>query len=708
MKIVIFRICFYVPLALASFNILKMAGLAEFSTITNVSPCLVVDQKILEPGDVQAFVDCLKSKNNFFQRLVLRPDRYLNALKFPVNYLLVGKWKVQRKELNFEIEFTLNGAFKIEPRSSFATQIGSAFEGLWRSPSSNQLIWMTKETLWPFKVNDLKWIDNSRLTFQDKTDDEPYILTRLTPALSQRAIDTLTSFKKKRVPEFFIDVWDLRRDVIKTEALFATDNYDGCTGKEGEAEEDTRTPEEIERENKIEEKCVALSTEKYTQYTSALSRFNAKWQPLLLKAIESGDPVAEVIMRQCSTTDVINRSKIESTCDNDESRKAVAAIRLREINFAPAFDWASENAPYRNFNADNKIFKKASNYLLEQFKYGIFGYCGSDVRAYETENSSDDELKRLTRIIGGVLQVAPRAFTFPDGKNVNGNLSTIRLNRQPVTPVKLTWGPRFYVNSNLLEFAGLNTFWYGLNNMHNNIRKIPRGFQTSIDNVLDLVVTTESTIDRYLKDDPRWAVFLLNRVGHHEWDPVGVKSKTSSIKKELLGKWEITKTFEDWKLIENYDTPLSAETVKIYKDGEVTKIDFYAKKMVTPPLENGLGCILRYSGASTFLPEITSHANSQSWQQSMLGLLKERSDQVEPDTINAAAFAPFDPKKVYEQILVLCPEGESTNTQQLRFLLLAEGALVEVAARSPNTQRPFADFKTDPIYIRHYKHVKEN
>ena len=43
-----------------------MAGLAEFSTITNVSPCLVVDQKILEPGDVQAFVDCLKSKNNFF------------------------------------------------------------------------------------------------------------------------------------------------------------------------------------------------------------------------------------------------------------------------------------------------------------------------------------------------------------------------------------------------------------------------------------------------------------------------------------------------------------------------------------------------------------------------------------------------------------------------------------------------------------------
>jgi hypothetical protein len=84
-----------------------------------------------------------------------------------------------------------------------------------------------------------------------------------------------------------------------------------------------------------------------------------------------------------------------------------------------------------------------------------------------------------------------------------------------------------------------------------------------------------ANIDRYLKQEPRWGVFLLHRIGRHEWLPEPDASGLTT----MLG---------------NFFSGFISGSQRI-------------------------GKTQRY----------------------------------------AEAFAPFDPKKRYKQVLVLCPEGES-------------------------------------------------
>lgn len=62
------------------------------------------------------------------------------------------------------------------------------------------------------------------------------------------------------------------------------------------------------------------------------------------------------------------------------------------------------------------------------------------------------------------------------------------------------------------------------------------------------------------------------------------------------------------------------------------------------------------------------------------------------------AVAPLDPKKHYQQVLMQCPDAESDDNSRVRFLLLAENTLIEVAASSAYGSK---------LAIRHYRRTDE-
>jgi len=134
----------------------------------------------------------------------------------------------------------------------------------------------------------------------------------------------------------FINVWLLRSDVAKVEALTASNNTEACI-IEGDPDEPLASQEQARRNATDEESCIQAVLEAYEKYQKVYRLFNKAWLPVMYGAIRRRDLVAEVIMRQCDTTSAFDRSKIESTCDSEMAKRTIAVNRLKDIGFAPAY-----------------------------------------------------------------------------------------------------------------------------------------------------------------------------------------------------------------------------------------------------------------------------------------------------------------------------------------------------------------------------------
>lgn len=553
-------------------------------------------------------------------------------------------------------------------------------------------------------------------------------------------------------PKYFIDVWKLRSDVAVAEEKLTpvSFNPDACHRELPgyDPEKDTGKPPseaEIAAEIEIDKQeaaCDAQMKEMRQAYRDAEAAFNATWLPLINRAIQAGDPVAEVIMRQCDTTQVLDRSHIESTCSKEPQARAFAAQRLREIGFAPAFDWDAESAPATTspgvIESSEKRSADRQKALLEQFSHGAFGRYGDEPAPIVASSPANPE---GFNVIVAAIQTAPRAFTFSPGTDeqwATRSFARLSLNRRPLTPGVLTWGPELMIpgsNSPGVWGGGYFPRW-----RVGHLSKIPRetnhAYHSYIDDVRDLVARSEASIDAYLRQDPRWGVFLLHRVGHHEWVPEGMPSDTGKLGPEWLGEWRLEQTYKDWGTFGSSNLPPKRPPpygAQITQEGGITRIAFQTPDSTGLP-QDAAACTLRYSGARTNLPragQIGSERvpgvfggelvpqgklNNQEWSHTMLGdLEKSCSNQHRrsgagsaerggsqcqyPSYANGAAFAPLDPATQYEQILVQCPEGESTDTDQVRFLLLEGDTLVEFAAEYPNDAE---------LYVRHYRRVTSN
>lgn len=491
----------------------------------------------------------------------------------------------------------------------------------------------------------------------------------------------------------FINVWKLRRDVAMVEQIEISNDTDHCDREEDPGEKPPNG-REIERRERVRRSCVADIRRRHTAYQRAFEAFNKAWQPVMMEAVRKGDIVAEVIMRQCTTTSVLDRREIESTCDENSQRRTIAAKRLRTIGFAPAFDREGEAAAETRPPGSGRISRsEAQKGILELFRQGIFGV--DMLSAHHGGNAPRDaaDLEDLRRaaIIGAALQEAPRAFTVSSGSYSAGwktsEFATLRLNRKPLTPGYLTWGRELYYGGGNSPYTGPHYWRSGpiqvyLQFDHNReISVAGKDDHEFLKQLHETLASAEDSIDRYLKQDERWGVFLLHRVGLHEWVPEGTTSESGKLRHEWLGEWKLQKTFKDWKQVES-PTPASAT---VFTDGTSTRVVF---RTGTAPQQT---CQGRYSGGLTYLPGKAGHATTST--ETALGYLPGISHISQFDPGPLAPFEPLDPRKRYRQVLVQCAEGEWFDTDRVRFLLLAGDTLLEV------TKEPV---RGAPVIVHHY------
>jgi hypothetical protein len=345
----------------------------------------------------------------------------------------------------------------------------------------------------------------------------------------------------------FIDVWQLRDEVAALEMLDVSDDNYYCS-PEGDGAEN---PADLKRALQQQKACEEAVRTAFVPYDKARKAFNLVGGPLIRTAIRRGDQVAEVIMRQCDTTPVLDRRDTESTCDEDERRRAVAINRLADIGFVPAtVDVRTQFFNLGGLAGAKQIQRIADNQIavLKKMRSGALAFDKHMVR-YDG-NVADDaitlETIRRWAVIEAVVQDAPRAFTISSLADYDTarKFPTFRLNRQPEAahPAIATWGRARYQDQRNKEDFRV-AYW------RSAPRKIyTRGRRTKDERILvagkgapefeqaraRLMADIASNIDRTLAQDPRWGVFLLERVGHQEWTPTGRQSTT----KKLAPAWE--------------------------------------------------------------------------------------------------------------------------------------------------------------------------
>lgn len=115
----------------------------------------------------------------------------------------------------------------------------------------------------------------------------------------------------------FIDVWALRQDASALPG-FQPESYDACVSVR-------RRPACMRKQARLEQ-----------IRQQAIDRFNARWLPALLRGMVKGDLVAETILRLCETMPSLQRQGIAADCSPSAEDSAFALQRLRDIGFQPA------------------------------------------------------------------------------------------------------------------------------------------------------------------------------------------------------------------------------------------------------------------------------------------------------------------------------------------------------------------------------------
>ncbi len=489
----------------------------------------------------------------------------------------------------------------------------------------------------------------------------------------------------------FINVWQLRKDVSAVETLTAYDNDDQCY-EEGDPDE-VLSKAAIQRMQQDSNACVEKTKLAYDKYVEARQALNDVWLPILYAAIDKGDEVAEVIMRQCETTHVLIRNDIESTCDSAPARRHKANERLLEIGFTPAVDISDKLVDDRG----NSMAQRGENQIvvMEKMKAGALGHnrfmTSMNGNVAKDKTTLDNYFR--SSLIDAIIQDAPRAFTFSPGYASAGwhtsAFTELRLNRRPLTPGYLTRGQLLHYGGGRSIYTGPYYWRFEAREIYLPKKRYTRkvagpNIQKFIQQRKKLLAEIESNIDAYLTKDPRWAVFLLQRAGRHEWVPTGTKSETDQINDAWLGNWTLTKVFKRMRISE-----LSNNTkARITRQDGSTFISFQSTNHPSSPIADASECQLRYSGGLTFLP--AKGKESAMSRETVLGYLGTY-----PIKGLTEVLKPFNPRKRYKQVLIQCQQGESLDNRRTRYLLLAKDTMIELASDNWAIE-----------YVRHFKRAK--
>jgi hypothetical protein len=455
----------------------------------------------------------------------------------------------------------------------------------------------------------------------------------------------------------FVDVWALRRDVARVEALHVSEDGDRCA----DDSEERVSPAEQRRRDRAARLCSAEWQRARARFDDARRSLKRAWAPVLLEAIRKGDQVAEVIWRQCDTTSVLERSALESTCDEVPQRRAVAARRLREIGFVPVVDRRDEVLPPR---ADPTRQAHVRAATLHRFAAGDLGAWTIDLHLGGNVASSESVLEafRDAMVLDTALVEARRAFTFTTGKGVRTDeLAGLRLNRSAATPGVLVWQANVIGGSGE-PYTGRHDWRAGSETIYLKYGHKPSEEVGGADDarvmrrVQQMLSDIEVTIERWLAEDPRWGVFVIERVGRHEWVPMNSSTESGRLDAAWQGAWALERQFDDWRAEQ-----VPSRRARIVTRADRSWVQFDGERAGDP----GTTCELRYSGGSSYGQAESGHLP---W------FTRDPGRQRDP----TGPLLPLDVRKAYRQVLVQCAEGEHFDNRKARLMFLAEDTIVEI------------------------------
>lgn len=331
----------------------------------------------------------------------------------------------------------------------------------------------------------------------------------------------------------FINVWTLRKAVIALPSMPTGDNNCGYVGdgeEEGHPEfksrrarlaYERRISKQQQQEQRSIAKCERAREKVASAYASALTSFNQTWKPALIRATELGDPVAEVVLRLCETIPILDRTGIAADCSHSPSDKAIARQQLQAIGFKPAL---------HNYTVTDYSASKAESRQL----------CASAAHEKQGECVMRADVQRHTRILevlrtgyAGVVE----SRDWCEDKHLDSNLDKVAEECQRLHNLGLVVAatiPKFYTSGPVEQGGGLEyvlslarPILSGAPGKPENADRYQSGivkrsdgsdfsdpnFQAKFYSDIDKITQSiESNIDADLRKDPRWAVFLIERL----------------------------------------------------------------------------------------------------------------------------------------------------------------------------------------------------
>lgn len=468
----------------------------------------------------------------------------------------------------------------------------------------------------------------------------------------------------------YIDVWALRRDVIAVEALTPTTDQEACFTK-NDSDAAAISASQRKRDKRTQKSCLAKIKSESEQFQAARYALNTAWSPKIKTAIEKGDEVAEVIWRQCDTTQILERNEIASTCDKNPVRRKEAALRLRQIGFEAAFDEEAEGNSQPWERDQNKRRTSSQVRTIRQMEAGVYGGWTIDDSYGGNAPRNPQELIDLRRaeVIGAALTLVRRSFTYLSSQNQPGH-ARLNLGRKPTGSQELAWGANLFYSGD--PHTGSHDpvsdgFKVLLQYDQNRIITVGGKHDAQYLRMLyDTLSRSEQRIDYWLARDPRWAVFLLHRQGHHEWIPEGMQSPLGQLKPAWGGEWMLEKRFVNFKPIA--EQPIALLTIKTSEAQTTAQFEQAGTASYT--------CELRYSGGSSYRPQSGNHTKSAT--DTVLGYLPAIAPITPHEAGPLEPFAPMNPHKAYRQVLVQCPQGEQPDNRNKRFFFHARDMLLEI------------------------------
>lgn len=244
------------------------------------------------------------------------------------------------------------------------------------------------------------------------------------------------------------------------------------------------------------QECEVTREKEKAAYGHARGNLNKTWLPVLTKAVQLGDPVAEVILRLCGTASAINRTGIASDCSELEADRQKARNRLESINFRPA------------------LF----NYAQMSHSEGRQRLCKGDYDS-RTRCTIEEDIDRYKRILAvmstGYLSVAESWNTCQTRSKIE---EIDRLAEECQRLLYLTQSIAMLAPRSYSPQFSLTQFY------HSPIDRLPPGTRVDwspfrdpdFSNKLELstkkhIAEIEANINRDLEREPRWSFFLGER-----------------------------------------------------------------------------------------------------------------------------------------------------------------------------------------------------